>query len=758
MLQIMRSSLIVALLLAVVACDDETGGDGDSDSDVDVDGDGDGDGDGDVDADVDADGGRLCTGDPTGDGDVHGTLVAWHPIEVRFEGPTATELDDDPNPFLDYRLVVTFVGPAGQRYEVPGFFAGDGEGGGEGSTWSVRFSPDQGGEWTYEASFRAGDDVAIDLDTSSGTAAAFDGAEGWLCVDRADPSASGFLGQGRLDYVGGHYLRLSDGTYWIKGGADSPENFLGYVGFDNTVDQPGGVSTEGLPDGLHTYAPHIGDWTEGDPDWGDGAGRAIIGALNYLGSQGVNSIYFLPCNLEGDGRETYPYVSPDDLLHLDISKLHQWEIVLDHAQRQGIALHVVLAETEDGNEGLHDDGQLGTERMLFYRELIARFGHHLALFWNIGEENDYGPDRQRQFAGYIRDVDPYDHPITVHSHIDRPADQYAPLVGDPRFELTSIQLSPDRAGEFTETWRSESAAAGRPWAVMLDEIGPAGTGVSDTNAAEIRRITLWPALLSGAGGVEWYLGYHPLPLGGDMRCEDFRTREEMWRFTRNAIQFMQDNLPFWNMAPADELLAGEAGDGEVFALPGEVYAVYLPDASSTGSLDLSGATGELEQRWFDPRAGVFAGATRTVTGGANVTLGAPPSDPGEDWVVLLRRTGEATGPTVTGLVLVNAATDVDIGPLSDGDTIDLGALGTSELNVRAETTPAVVGSVRFGLDGDASYQLENTAPYALAGDTSGDYAGWTPAAGDHTLTATAFDGADATGEAGPTVTVGFTVR
>jgi len=50
----------------------------------------------------------------------------------------------------------------------------------------------------------------------------------------------------------------------------------------------------------------------------------------------------------------------------------------------------VLHETEAANENLHDDGTLGVERKLYYRELVARFGHHLAVFWNIGEENDYG--------------------------------------------------------------------------------------------------------------------------------------------------------------------------------------------------------------------------------------------------------------------------------------------------------------------------------------------------------------------------------
>ena len=37
-----------------------------------------------------------------------------------------------------------------------------------------------------------------------------------------------------------------------------------------------------------------------------------------------------------------------------------------------------------------DNGDLGPQRKLYYRELIARFGHHLALNWNLGEEVGLG--------------------------------------------------------------------------------------------------------------------------------------------------------------------------------------------------------------------------------------------------------------------------------------------------------------------------------------------------------------------------------
>src|SRR5687767_14647084 len=100
---------------------------------------------------------------------VSGWLKAWHPIALSFTGPSASETSASPNnPFLDYRLQVTFTGPSGQKYVVPGFFAGDGNGGATGNVWRAHFSPDEAGAWSYKASFRQGTNVAVDLSPTAG--------------------------------------------------------------------------------------------------------------------------------------------------------------------------------------------------------------------------------------------------------------------------------------------------------------------------------------------------------------------------------------------------------------------------------------------------------------------------------------------------------------------------------------------------------------------------------------------------------------
>ena len=48
-----------------------------------------------------------------------GQRTAWHPLTVTFAGPAASETDSSPNPFLDIRLQVEFVGPENQRVRRP---------------------------------------------------------------------------------------------------------------------------------------------------------------------------------------------------------------------------------------------------------------------------------------------------------------------------------------------------------------------------------------------------------------------------------------------------------------------------------------------------------------------------------------------------------------------------------------------------------------------------------------------------------------
>ena len=156
---------------------------------------------------------------------------------------------------------------------------------------------------------------------------------------------------------------------------------------------------------------------------------------------------------------------------------------------------------------------------------------------------------------------------------------------------------------------------------------------------DVRRHTLWGALMAGGAGVEYYFGYS-LPQN-DLLCEDWRSRERSWDFAAVALRFFADErIPFWEMEPSDDLVGNPAGDNRryAFAKRGEVYLVYLPEGGSA-ELDLSGAAGGFTVSWLDPRAGgaLQAGPVREVAGGGRVGLGTPPSDAAGDWLAVVRR-------------------------------------------------------------------------------------------------------------------------
>ncbi|MEZ4701683.1 MAG: choice-of-anchor D domain-containing protein [Rhodothermales bacterium] len=838
---------------------------------------------------------------------VTGEQKKWHPITITLDGPQASE-GGNPNPFLDYRFEVTFTQGA-SSYRVPGYFAADGNAAETGATagnkWRAHFVPERTGTWTYTISMRSGADVALDTAPTAGSATAFNGLSGSFTISETDKTGADFRGKGMLRYVGRHYLQFDNGEYFIKGGADSPENFLAYKEFDGTVNGGGTDFTK-------SYNAHVGDWQPGDPTWKGSKGKGIIGALNYLASKGMNSVYFLTMNVDGDGKDVWPWPAQGDRLVYDVSKLAQWDIVFNHMDRLGIMLHVQTQETE--NELLLNGGNLGRERKLYYRELVARFGYHHAITWNLGEENDDNTTAQRkQFADYFAALDPYDHPVVVHTVPGQYDQIYNPLLGYPTFDGPSLQIkSPELVHAEVKKWRTLSAAS-RRWIVSLDEIGPYNLGVtpdgSNNNHGVIRKQALWGTLMAGGAGVEWYFGYDYD--NHDLSAEDFRTRDEMWDFTRYALEFFQAYLPFNEMNPMDEVTS--RADDYVFAKPGEAYAIYLP-SGGTATANLAG--GEYSVRWYNPRSGgaLQTGSVQTVNGSGSTAIGNPPGSVDSDWVALLRSTsgvmtqpelrvtpatlnfgevqagtpktlpltvindgnaslsisslsiggdnpfpftvpedpapftlnpgasivlnvvfepgaagskdaslriasndpnrsllnvtlsgsgvaagsgggtgdggdgggtggggtgggggstggggsgggtgggtggGEAgNGIRVVSFTLVDAQSGEELMTIHNGDIINLGSLPTANLNIRADTEPEQVGSVQFSLNENRNFRLENSLPYAMAGDIGDTYNAWTPVPGEHVLKASPYSSRNATGALGESLEITFVV-
>ncbi|WP_394749306.1 Ig-like domain-containing protein [Spongiimicrobium salis] len=594
---------------------------------------------------------------------ISGELRKWHTVTLRFNGPNSSEASSN-NPFLNYRLNVTFTSPSGNTFVVPGFFAADGNAAEtsaiSGNQWAVRFTPNETGRWTYNTSFRQGTNVAISLSPTAGSATSFNGTTGDFTIGNSNKTFPDSRARGRLNYVGERYLKFEEtGNYFLKAGSDSPENMLAYEDFDNTR-------------AIKSWAPHRGDWNSGDPSWKGGDGTEIIGAINYLAENGMNAFSFITMNVIGDGNDVWPWRATtssaldgnsgsdaENRTRYDVSKLEQWEILFAHAETKGMFLHFKTQETE--NDQLLDRGELGTQRRLYYRELIARFGHHLMLNWNLGEEHDLydfqelgdrDNSRVKAYAQYIRDLDPYDHHMVIHSYPERAHQNFlfTPLLGN-QSELTgpSLQIQINDIHEDVKRWITDSRNSGKQWVVTNDEQGDAERGVTTDanfngargtvgdNRNDTRNKVLWGTLMAGGAGVEYYFGYSTGET--DLTAEDFRSRQTKWNDARIALNFFNTYLPFWEMESNDELTSSSSD--YVLADIDQLYAIYLPNGGST-NLNLSAANGTYRVRWFDPRNGgsLRTGSVSEIGAGGNRNIGTPPNNSAQDWVVLIEKTSD----------------------------------------------------------------------------------------------------------------------
>jgi hypothetical protein len=186
------------------------------------------------------------------------------------------------------------------------------------------------------------------------------------------------------------------------------------------------------------------------------------------------------------------------------------------------------------------------------------------------------------------------------------------LRGFPHFTMTALQGGTSVV-ELIPQLRASSAAAGTPWVVSLDEPQGIENRATDEDVGfpSGRKQLLWPALMAGAGGFEWYVEEQGGGHGLDQRIEDFRIMEPLLTWGGHALRFFEP-LPLRQMEPHAEL---SDADGTL-ADPGRIYAVYVRERR-TVHLDLSNVAGLLEVIWFSPTTGEWKRGATLTGGGAS---------------------------------------------------------------------------------------------------------------------------------------------
>ena len=602
--------------------------------------------------------------------------ATYEAVTLSIEGPALDEKSEI-NPFADIRFdwIVT---KGEDEWVVPGYFAACGNAADtsctQGKTWRAHFIPSERGAYNWKIRFRKGTNIAIL--NPLGTPLEYDGLTGQFSIDKE--SKDPIRARGLLTYTGEQYYRYSgDNSLFFKFGPDAPENMLAYSEFDATPNYKGFRKD---------WSAHRKDFSgKGKPFlWKEGQGKGILGTFEYLADSGANSVSMLLWNTGGDDRNVFPHllaVEMDDYVAMkpkkqwsegviqdrfDVSKLEQWKKTFSYADELGIHLHFKLQETE--NNLFMDGGALQRTRKLYIREMMARFGHMLALSWNIGEENVQHPGDIRHMINYIASHNIYDHPIVLHSYPDQ-KERYRPFLGDMT-QLNGLSLQ-GRQNDYSDlrrdivSWANIVELTGKRLVLAYDEPGRADGGATvdadypDALLPSKREVSipsekflrdgLWSALTAGANGVEAYYGYKTGC--SDLDCQDHRTRAQLWEGGRHALNFFNTYVGERALKMRASDLTTVGNDDYVFADPGEYY-VIIPGQEEV-QLRLPGVQGKFMVDWYDRAKGgplqtgskpfVLGGASsitkknRRRQGPSSVELGTPPETGSGQWTILVRR-------------------------------------------------------------------------------------------------------------------------
>lgn len=560
---------------------------------------------------------------------ITGDSQQYHKTTITFN---AVNLSEEPATYLNYRMNVTFTSPSDKTYVVPGYFAADGDAAEtsavRGNKWRCHFTPNEPGDWSYSVSFRTGNNIAVNSNTTAGTSTSIDGDSGDFNIAPTTVTGNDFRAKGKLQYVGEDFAQFDNGDYFFEVGADSPETFLEYGDFDATT-------------GRNDYAEVSSNYVNGDPSWQNGKGTEIIGAVNYLANEGMNVHYFLTMNITGDGENAYPFPNDTDYTTYDVSKLDQWQIVFDHMYNKGIALEFVLAETENNNwfeeqEGI-DVSDFSNSRKLYYREMIARFGY-LNVIYNISEEANWKRNNNddvltaeqiNEAAEYIQTTSPYNDLVSVHNG---PSDDFTLFPELTALNGTSALTTISVQGNFGEashghdeirTVKDLATADNKEWVVRYTE---PFSGRSP-NIELWTENSLWASITAGASGIHYYAGG-----GQDVTEDDYTEYAPYYQRMKHAKDFIEDNsIPVWDMSNDDASIS----TGYLLSGSNNYHIAFLPDGGSA-TIDLEG-TNDYTVKWFDPRDGgdLQDGSVTNISSGNNVSIGNPPSDTSSSWVALI---------------------------------------------------------------------------------------------------------------------------
>ena len=250
---------------------------------------------------------------------------------------------------------------------------------------------------------------------------------------------------------------------------------------------------------------------------------------------------------------------------------------IKHLVENGIVPAIVGGwgrEQAGGKSTLNIVGAPGYKR--HWRHLIARYGAY-PVIWILGGEASDAQGPWSEVGRYLKDVDPYRHPLTYHAQ----GHPRQALRDNAAFDFDMIAIghnSWETAGKTLELIKScLSAIPARP--ALNGEA--CYEGHMQTNFEDVQRHLFWSCMLSGAAGHTygaagvWHASIEGDP--GITPVYDLTTWEEGMRYPGSTQiglgKKLLEQYPWWRFKPYAEWV--EPGCYAA-GIPGEVRVIYMP--------------------------------------------------------------------------------------------------------------------------------------------------------------------------------------
>lgn len=509
-----------------------------------------------------------------------------------------------PDPFNDVELDVVFTDPDGVQHKVPCFWAGD-------HTWIVRYAPSKTGIYHYVTS-------CSDEDNSD-----LHGMTGKVEVNPYDGTNPLVL-HGKLRVAQDRrHLEHEDGTpfFWL---ADTW--WMGLVKRLRYPDEFKTLVADRVMKGFTVIQIVAGLY----PD------------MDQFDERGANEAGF-------PWTKDYKQINPSyfDMADLRISCL----------VRSGLVPCIVACW------GYYMDF-VGVEILKkHWRNLIARYGAYPVVWCVAGEAimpYYLAPADKRseliaraksgwtEVTRYIREIDPYHHPITIH-----PTDVGRKQVEDPSLlDIDMLQTGHGGWDSMPNTVNKvmESLEAEPKMPVIVGEVSYEGIG--GRSSADVQRFAFWSSVLTGSAGHTygangiWQVNTHEKPFGPSPHGMSWGNTpwEEAYRLPGSTQLGIAKSIitryPWWQFKAHPEWVENHATKDRIRApyaagIPENVRIIYIPDYTS---VLIKNIEPQINYRAFyvDPMTGTEYDLGK-VAPDDNNNWRAPRPPIFQDWILVLER-------------------------------------------------------------------------------------------------------------------------